>query len=349
MVNSNFMGKGSHAYKVGIIGPGWVAENRHIPAFKLERRCRLYGVYGLPEYYDKVKEFARRNKIPHAYLSLDEMLKDVDIVAICTPPDTHAELAIAAMKYGRHVLVEKPMATSVNEAREMVRTAEKVGVKLAVNHNFLFANAVRETHRVLEEGSIGELDHIVGLYMSGEYRRLPQWISKLPGGLFYDEIPHYIYLFREFAGNLTVKWSKVVIHPENGQPVKVFAELDGSKASIQLCALLKAPISLTLLGIIGTRGVCVIDLFRDIVWCLQKRKRSLLSKSILALSLSGRLLMDSIKSEVRYRTGHLFGQDRIIKDFIDAIEKNRSPRVTGEDGEMTIKIIHEILKKKSGE
>ncbi len=84
----------------------------------------------------------------------------VDAVVIATPVATHAELALAALEAGKHVLVEKPMAATVHEAEEMVRRAEKLGRVLMVDHTFIYSPPVRKMKELLDAGELGELYYI---------------------------------------------------------------------------------------------------------------------------------------------------------------------------------------------
>lgn len=82
---------------------------------------------------------------------------DIEAVAVATPVGTHARIAMAALQAGKHVLVEKPMAASVAAAEALVRTAEKAGRVLMVDHTFVFSPPVRKMKQMLESGDLGEL------------------------------------------------------------------------------------------------------------------------------------------------------------------------------------------------
>jgi predicted dehydrogenase len=93
---------------------------------------------------------------------------DVDLLDICTPGDTHAEIAIAALDAGKHVLCEKPLANSVAEARAMVEAAERArarGVRSAVGFNYRRVPAVALAKRLVEQGRLGEIRHVRGAYL----------------------------------------------------------------------------------------------------------------------------------------------------------------------------------------
>jgi predicted dehydrogenase len=93
---------------------------------------------------------------------------DVDLVDVCTPGDTHAEIAIAALDAGKHVLCEKPLANTVEEARSMVAAAERAaarGVHSMVAFNYRRVPALAFARRLVEEGRIGEVRHVRAVYL----------------------------------------------------------------------------------------------------------------------------------------------------------------------------------------
>ncbi|WP_433299376.1 Gfo/Idh/MocA family protein [Pseudonocardia sp. CA-142604] len=93
---------------------------------------------------------------------------DVELVDICTPGDTHAEIAIAALDAGKHVLCEKPLANTVDEARAMVAAAERAqakGVRNMVGFNYRRVPAVALARRLVEQGRIGQVRHVRAQYL----------------------------------------------------------------------------------------------------------------------------------------------------------------------------------------
>ena len=85
---------------------------------------------------------------------------DVDAVAIASPVGSHAEMALAALEAGKHVLVEKPMADNTRDAEEMVRRAEKLGLTLMVDHTFIYSGPVRKVKEILDSGELGDLYYV---------------------------------------------------------------------------------------------------------------------------------------------------------------------------------------------
>ena len=83
--------------------------------------------------------------------------KDIDAVAIVTPVWTHFELAKAALEHGKHVFVEKPFTSSVEQAEELINLAERKNLQIMVDHTFLFTGAVKKIRQLLQEDALGKL------------------------------------------------------------------------------------------------------------------------------------------------------------------------------------------------
>jgi len=93
---------------------------------------------------------------------------DIDLIDVCTPGDTHAEIAIAALEAGKHVLCEKPLANSVEEAEAMVRAAEKAaanGVRAMVGFTYRRVPAIALARQLVAEGRIGTIHHVRAQYL----------------------------------------------------------------------------------------------------------------------------------------------------------------------------------------
>ena len=117
--------------KVGIIGCGKIAQVRHIPEYLDNPNAKLTGLYDLN--LQRAKELAEKYDCK-SYESVEEMLADpeIDAVSVCVANHVHAEITIAALKAGKHVLCEKPMATKLKDCQMMVDTAEQMSKKLMI-------------------------------------------------------------------------------------------------------------------------------------------------------------------------------------------------------------------------
>jgi predicted dehydrogenase len=134
----------------GYWGPNLVRNFWEVPGVKLVSVCDLR-----PERLDGV-----RSRYPAVEITGDvrEVLNDprVDAVAIATPVSTHFEIAMAALKAGKHVFVEKPITSTSEEASRLIEEADKRGLVLAVDHTFIHTSAVRKMREIVDDG-LGEM------------------------------------------------------------------------------------------------------------------------------------------------------------------------------------------------
>ncbi len=143
----------------------------------------------IAEPYEKSrKEFAKLEKVKADYASAEEMLEqeEVDLVSIHTPGPMHAKYFIMACELGRHVFVEKPLATSADDVRAMLNAASKnVGRKMAVGHNYRMEEYNPHIKRLIDDGALGEIICIRTGYIS-DY--MYYWQTE-PEGQFVDKRP----------------------------------------------------------------------------------------------------------------------------------------------------------------
>src|SRR5947209_7109430 len=134
-----------------VIGIGDIAIRRVIPAIQSEPRSRLYGLVTR----DPAKASVYNTRV---WTSVDEALSDsgVDALYIATPVFLHAPQTIQALRAGKHVLCEKPMAMNETEARTMVSAAEKSSKLFGVAYYRRFYPKVRRAKQLLEAGAIGK-------------------------------------------------------------------------------------------------------------------------------------------------------------------------------------------------
>ena len=145
--------------RVGLIGAGGISR-QHLPGYQLDpERVRLAAVCDIRE--EAAQEFASEAEIDASAIFTDarEMceLADIDAVDICTIHDTHAELAIAAAEAGKHVLLEKPMAISVDECRAIVEATEAAGVTFMVAQHLRHVPSYVALRRRIQAGELGRI------------------------------------------------------------------------------------------------------------------------------------------------------------------------------------------------
>jgi predicted dehydrogenase len=158
----------------GIIGVGDVTEVKSGPAFYQIEHSSVAAV--MRRDADKAADYARRHGIAKSYSDASRLIRDPDVnaVYIATPPNSHAEYAIAAMRAGKPVYVEKPMARTHAECEEMLRVSRETGMPLWVAYYRRALPAFLEAKRLIEAGEIGQpLSVRVTLHWPAKERRLP--------------------------------------------------------------------------------------------------------------------------------------------------------------------------------
>lgn len=140
---------------VGIIGCGKIAQVRHIPEYMDNPNAVLKGFYDIN--LERARELADKYN-GTAFTSYDEMLADesIDAVSVCAANNAHAEISIAALNAGKHVLCEKPMAVSHQECLDMVDAAERNGRCLMIGQNQRMTKAHIAAKKLIKEGCIGK-------------------------------------------------------------------------------------------------------------------------------------------------------------------------------------------------
>ena len=169
--------------KVGFVGCGFMSQLAHLPSFKLSSKCE---VVAIAEPREKLRQLvARKYEIPRQYSSHVELLQDseVEAVAAFLPDQLHAPVAIDCMSAGRHVLIEKPMATRLDEAKAMAELAERKRLKLMVAFTRRFDPGVAKAKDVLASGQIGKPTFAHTYYFGGD------WVCGLDSELIRTDEP----------------------------------------------------------------------------------------------------------------------------------------------------------------
>jgi predicted dehydrogenase len=157
--------------RIGLIGYGFMGKAhsnayRRVPNFfNLEYRPVLKAVCGRDK--AKAQEFANQWGYESVETDWRKIVdrKDIDAVDICTPNNTHKEIALAAAKAGKMILCEKPLAMNTEEAREMVAAVESAGVPNMVWYNYRRVPAVTLAKQLIDEGRLGRIFHFRALFL----------------------------------------------------------------------------------------------------------------------------------------------------------------------------------------
>lgn len=193
----------SKKLKIGIIGTGNIS-HLHIAGYLHNKNTELYALCDINE--ERLKKAGEKYGISRLYTDKDEMLKslpELDAVSVCTWNSAHAECSIAALRAGKHVLCEKPMAMNAQQALDMERAAAESGKLLMIGFVRRFGNDCRVIQDFIDGGTVGDIYYAKATYL----RR-----CGCPGGWFGDKARsgggplidlgvHVIDLCRYLAGN----------------------------------------------------------------------------------------------------------------------------------------------------
>lgn len=148
-------------YRTGVIGVGFIGKV-HIETV---RRLGNVEVVALSDTF-MAKEVAEQFNVPNYFEDYKEMIDtmNLDVVHICTPNATHYEIAMYAMDHGVNVILEKPMAVTIEQAKEMQKKAEETGLVAAINFHNRFYPMTNHMMNIIKDGELGEIFTIQGSY-----------------------------------------------------------------------------------------------------------------------------------------------------------------------------------------
>lgn len=278
------------------------------------------------------------------YTSYEEMLakEDIEVVTIATPSDLHAPIGIAAAKFGRHVMVEKPMAMTLKSADELIQTCKDNGVKLEVIHQNRFNKSVKLMRNALEEGRFGKLTHGQATVRwnrdDNYYAQAPWRGTKLQdGGVLMNQSIHNIDLLQwtfgpveSVFGYTTTAMRKIQMEDVGGAVIKFKSGAIGLIEAASTIYPKNIEETLNVFGATGSVIIGGIAVNRIETWEFPESETE--KKQIFA------------SQESDPPTVYGFGHREVIADMIQAIREDRTPAIPGEEGRKALEIILAIYK-----
>jgi predicted dehydrogenase/nucleoside-diphosphate-sugar epimerase len=335
-------------HRVGLVGTGAIAAH-HVAALRRVPGVELVGVTDLDA--GRARAFAEK----HGTASVASLaaLRDAgaDVVHVLTPPDTHAAVAMSALELGCHVLVEKPLATSVDDCRRVQAVADGRGLVASVNHSLLLDPQVVRALELVRSGKLGQVVSVDILRGSayppfGGGPLPPQYRSA--GYPFRDLGVHALYLFQAFLGPIeavNAMWTS-----KGGDPNLAYDEWraqvrcrDGL-GNLQLSWNVRPMQSQIIVQ--GTRGVLRLDLFL----MFQALRQALpapkpIERVVNALTDSLAPLVDVPKGIVKFAVGAIRpyqGLHGLVAAFYRALDGERPLPVTLADATAIVRWVEEV-------
>lgn len=172
--------------KWGILGTANIARWAAIPGMQQAEHSELYAIAGRSA--EKAAHFAESFGFCKSYGSYDELISDPEVQAVYIPlpNDLHLKWVLAALKSGKHVLCEKPLALNAGDAKEMFRTAEACGIHLMEAYAYLHSPYVEQLKQDVRSGIIGEVDYLETAFITQGYREDFRLHKEFGGGAMYD-------------------------------------------------------------------------------------------------------------------------------------------------------------------
>ena len=187
--------------RLGIIGCGFVTLERHLPALRHVPEIDVVALADVEP--ERAAEAARQVPGSHA-VDIEALLGDgrLDTVAVCTPPATHAELAIAALEAGKHVFLEKPVAPSLEDADRIAARAAGSELQVVVGFNFRRHRLVQRAREVVRDGRLGRVQAVRTAFTSPVRDGKREWKThrQQGGGALFDLAIHHFDLWRFVLG-----------------------------------------------------------------------------------------------------------------------------------------------------
>lgn len=321
--------------KVGVIGCGSIARFRHLPEYQTHPNVVIAAVCDVD--LERAEAVAQTYGTK-AYTNYIDLLNDEEIsaVSICTPNVFHAPMSIAALKAGKHVLCEKPMATTIAEAERMNEAAKENGKILMIGHNQRFVPSHQKAKAIIAQGEIGE---IYSFRTSFGHSGPEAWSIDGKDSWFFKKDQAVI----GAMGDLGVHKADLLRYLLGEEIVEVagFAETSAKKdTNVEDTAVC---ILRTESGIIGTFAASWSYLKEDNSTIIYGEKAVLRIEddptySLIIHHLNG-------KTET-LELGHIQSNEEggqhdsgVIRAFIDSIVNQKEPPITGVEGLKSLKVI----------
>ena len=294
---------------VGVIGVGAMGEN-HVRVYHKMEEANLLAVSDVSE---RALKKIERKYGAKGYTDYNELLKnpEIEVVSVCVPTTFHHAVVMEAIKNKKHVLVEKPIAFTLNEAEEMIAAAKEAGVILATGHVERFNPAVQKAKELIEDGVIGD---IVSAFAK-RVGPLPPRIKDV--GVSIDLAIHDLdimnYLFEEDITQVYGTMNSILDDCEFEDHAEIMVSFDNESTGIIEVNWL-TPYKRRELELTGTDGIISVDYIKQ------------------SIDVYGKFAQDIEIVHEEPLKGEL-------NSFLNAVVNNEEPEITGEDGLKALKMV----------
>jgi len=319
--------------RYGILGCGRIS-SKHVNALiNIKEEAELVAVYDIVEDLAVDKKNQYESKVEGSnvkvYKDYNEFINDenIDAVTIATISGYHAKQAIDCLNHGKHVLIEKPMALTLEDADKIIKLGKEKNKKVCISHQNRFMPAIQKLKRAIDEGRFGKLIHGTARTLwardDNYYKQAPWRGTKaLDGGTLMNQCIHNIDLLQWMLGGeierLYSETDTFIRDIETEDFGAILMRFKNGAVGIVEGSVCVYPRNLEeSLSIFGEKGTVVIKNGKIETWVFEDERDY--DKTV----------------DDQENLGHI----PLYKDFIDAINLNREPLVNGEEGKKAIEII----------
>ena len=333
--------------RVGIIGSGFIAKQKHLPAWKKVGRDAQLVALSDPN-VAQAEELARAYGITGVYKDYRQMLEaeQLDLVDICSPPRTHAEIAIRSLKAGAHALIEKPMAINTEECDQILAVAQENGRKICVAHSDLFYPSFLKAREIVKQGSIGEFAGMrIFLSTPVDYitSKPDHWAHRLPGGVIGETGPHVIYMALAFIN--PIRAVRVDARKQLNQfpwsPYEDYRlDLMGENATCSVALTYATNRWAVQLDVWGSEGHLKFDLETQTLIVHGRSDLKPMTLGISAVKEAGQMLGGTLRTSLSYLTGKFENtHERLVREFVESIRIGSPTPVPPEEGREAVRVM----------
>jgi predicted dehydrogenase len=317
--------------RIAVVGYGYWG-SKHVRILSSTPGVDVTIVDGRPA---RLAEAAAQYPAARLAASLDEVLDSIDAVVIATPPGTHAALAQRALEAGKHSLVEKPLTTSVEDAKILIKTAARRGTCLMVGHTFEYNPAVWKLRELVRSGALGRI-----LYVDTARLSLGRYQSDV--NVIWDLAPHDIsivsYILDEVPSCATV-WAHSHISRQHADVAYLRLDFPRSQTRAYVHVSWLTPNKVRQVTVVGEKKMAVYDDMSD-----NERIR------IYDIGVDVHDIDDPVEAHalpVSYRTGDIvspyiaFHEPLMIQDqhFVECMRTGKRPDTPGERGLEVVRVL----------
>ena len=258
--------------RLGMVGLGSACVVGHLPLW-LKMRDQVQVVALCDVNQETLQMASRRLGISKVYTNVNEMLKQerLDAIDICTPPLTHKELCLSALRKNVNCIVEKPVVTSLAEIDELIAFSKEMNLGIFVIQNQSFSPILRKARALIHGGEIGDIlqvDVTLSIPVAAEYADPNHWAHKEPGGPLGEIVPHPGYMLVEFLGREIKEVVSQMIRRGSypffvGDELKVLVRTDNALGSLSVS--LNSPTRKLMVNLIGSKLWVSIDVYDHVL------------------------------------------------------------------------------------